>query len=88
MSGCDEAALKIISGEVEPSGLLPMQMPLDMLDVEKQLEDVPRDMTCYTDADGNTYDFAFGLNYSGVIQDERTEKYGVPALTEPENKGN
>ena len=88
MSGCDEAALKIIAGEAEPSGLLPMQMPLDMLEVEKQLEDVPRDMVCYTDADGNTYDFAFGLNYSGVIQDERTEKYAVPALTEPENMGN
>jgi beta-glucosidase len=56
-----------------------------MLEVEKQLEDVPRDMVCYTDADGNTYDFAFGLNYSGVIKDERTEKYSVPALTEPEN---
>ena len=85
MSGCNEAALKIIAGKEEPSGLLPMQMPLNMLEVEKQLEDVPRDMVCYTDADGNTYDFAFGLNYSGVIKDERTEKYSVPALTEPEN---
>lgn len=24
---------------------------------------------------GNTYDFAFGLNWDGVIQDSRVEKY-------------
>jgi len=54
-----------------------------MLAVEKQLEDVPRDMDCYTDADGNTYDFGFGLNYKGQIDDERTKKYCVDALTKP-----
>ncbi len=43
--------------------------------VEEQFEDVPRDMECYTDAEGNTYDFAFGLNWSGVINDERVNKY-------------
>ena len=41
-------------------------------------------MTCYTDVDGNTYDFGFGLNWSGVISDERTEICCVDALTEPE----
>jgi beta-glucosidase len=51
--------------------------------VEAQAEDVPRDMDCYVDAKGNTYDFAFGLNWSGVIQDERTRKYAVPALVTP-----
>lgn len=84
MSGSTEAACRIVAGTDEPSGLLPMQMPKDMLDVEKQLEDVPRDMECYTDADGNKYDFGFGLNYSGPISDERTEKYRVEPLTEPE----
>lgn len=84
MSGATEAACRIICGTDEPSGLLPMQMPKDMLDVEKQLEDVPRDMECYTDADGNKYDFGFGLNYSGPISDERTEKYCVEPLTAPE----
>ena len=84
MSSCTEAACRIIAGQDEPSGLLPMQMPKDMLDVEKQLEDVPRDMECYTDADGNKYDFGFGLNYSGPISDDRTEKYCVEPLTEPE----
>jgi beta-glucosidase len=27
------------------------------------------------DADGNTYDFAFGLNWQGVINDARVAKY-------------
>lgn len=84
MSGSTEAACRIVAGLDEPSGLLPMQMPKDMLDVEKQLEDLPRDMECYTDADGNKYDFGFGLNYAGPISDERTEKYCVEPLTAPE----
>ena len=32
-------------------------------------------MRCHTDADGHTYDFAYGLNWSGVINDERTQTY-------------
>lgn len=83
MSGSTEAACRIVAGQDEPSGLLPMQMPESMLAVEKQLEDVPRDMDCYTDADGNTYDFGFGLNYKGQIDDERTKKYCVEVLTKP-----
>lgn len=76
--------LEIVAGQVEPSGLLPLQIPANMETVEAQLEDVPRDMECYVDANGNTYDFGFGMNWSGVIQDERTEKYCVPPLTAPE----
>ena len=75
---------RIITGEIEPSGLLQFQMPKDMDTVEAQLEDVPRDMDCYTDADGNTYDFCFGLNWSGVIDDERTKTYKAAPLTKPE----
>lgn len=71
----DQAIMDIITGAAEPSGLLPFQLPANMLTVEEQFEDVPRDMECYTDADGNTYDFAFGLNWSGVIDDARVEKY-------------
>ena len=33
----------------------------------------------------HTYGFAFGLNWSGVIDDERVAKYNVAPLTEPEN---
>ncbi len=76
----DKAFLEIIAGQVEPSGLLPLQMPANMETVEAQFEDVPRDMKCHTDSDGNTYDFAFGLNWSGVIKDNRTAKYDVPPI--------
>ncbi|MFV0520046.1 MAG: glycoside hydrolase family 3 N-terminal domain-containing protein [Lachnospirales bacterium] len=77
--------LDIVSGKFEPSGLLPFQMPANMETVEAQLEDVPRDMECYVDADGNTYDFAYGLNWSGVISDDRTAKYDVEPLVSPTN---
>ena len=70
-----EALLDIVSGKTEPSGLLPLQMPIDMTTVEKQFEDVPHDMIPYQDANGNVYDFGFGLNWNGVIKDARTEKY-------------
>lgn len=70
-----QAILDIITGKYEPSGLLPFQMPASMEAVEAQAEDTPRDMQCYCDADGNSYDFAFGLNWSGVINDARVERY-------------
>lgn len=71
----DQAILDIVSGTVEPSGLLPLQMPADMKTVELQKEDVPFDMVCHKDSEGNTYDFGFGLNWSGVIKDARVDKY-------------
>lgn len=75
--------MNIITGQYEPSGLLPMQQPASMEAVEAQDEDAPRDMECYVDADGNTYDFTFGLNWGGKINDERVTKYNVPVLTTP-----
>lgn len=70
-----EALLDIVSGKVEPSALLPMQMPLNMSTVEKQMEDVPRDMVPYKDSNGHVYDFGYGLNWKGVINDARVKKY-------------
>lgn len=70
-----EALLDIVSGKVEPSALLPMQMPLNMSTVEKQFEDVPRDMIPYKDSNGHVYDFGFGLNWKGQISDARVKKY-------------
>jgi len=70
-----DAQLDIISGKTEPSGLLPLQMPLNMSVVEKQMEDVPHDMIPYKDAAGHVYDFGYGLNWKGVIKDARTIKY-------------
>lgn len=71
----DQALLEIISGNSEPSGLLPMQLPIDMKTVEQQFEDVPHDMEVHVDSEGNAYDFAFGLNWDGKIENSRTESY-------------
>ncbi len=71
----NQAILETVSGALEPSGLLPMQLPADMKTVEEQFEDVPRDMECHVDSDGHKYDFAFGMNWSGVIDDARVKKY-------------
>ena len=71
----NQAVLDLVSGLAEPSGLLPMQLPADMRTVEEQAEDTPHDLRCHVDADGNTYDFAFGLDWKGVIDDARTRKY-------------
>ena len=77
---------RIITGEVEPTALLNAQMPASMEDVEASCEDVPFDCEAYVDSEGNAYEFGFGLNWSGVISDERTEKYCVAPLTEPETE--
>jgi beta-glucosidase len=81
-----EAVAKIIAGQIEPCGLLPVQQPLNMEEVEAQFEDVARDMKCYVDANGNTYDFAFGLNWSGVINDDRVATYSQEPLTKLETE--
>ena len=71
----NQAVLEILTGSAEPSGLLPYQMPIDMKTVELQDEDIAHDMICYTDTDGHTYDFGYGMNWKGVIHDARTAKY-------------
>lgn len=71
----DQAILDMLTGVAEPSGLLPLQMPASMQVVENQKEDVPHDMQCYKDSEGHVYDFGYGLNWKGVINDARTAKY-------------
>jgi len=70
-----QAVLDVVTGQAEPKGLLPVQLPASMQTVEQQSEDIPHDMLCYTDAAGHRYDFGYGLNWRGVIQDARTAKY-------------
>ncbi|AUD01556.1 glycoside hydrolase family 3 protein [Spirosoma pollinicola] len=77
----DQALLDIVTGLNEPSALLPMQFPADMKTVEAQAEDVPRDMAPYVDSAGNSYDFGFGLNWKGVINDARTAVYKKSVLS-------
>ena len=71
-----EAILDLLSGQFEPSGLLPMQLPENMETVEKQFEDTPFDMIPYRDSEGHVYDFGFGMNWNDVIHDRRTERFG------------
>ncbi|TFV93160.1 glycoside hydrolase family 3 protein [Algoriphagus kandeliae] len=71
----DQVVFDLLTGNAEPSALLPVQLPASMETVETQLEDVPHDMEVYVDEFGHAYDFAFGLNWSGKIQDERVERY-------------
>ncbi len=72
-----QAIMEIISGKVSPSGLLPFNMPLNMETVEKQCEDVPHDMEVYVDEENHSYSFAYGMNFHGVIDDERVRKYKI-----------
>lgn len=71
----DQVIFDLISGKFEPTALLPIQLPASMAVVETQLEDTAHDMNVHVDAAGNSYDFSFGLNWSGVIRDERVVKY-------------
>ena len=80
-----DVVARVITGETEPNGLLVFQQPSGMETVEAQLEDVPRDVECYVDAAGNTYDFAFGMNWAGVIDDERTATYSAEPITKVES---
>lgn len=84
LGGTDDSILKavmeVLAGKYEPTGLLPLQMPANMETVEAQYEDVPRDMECHVDSEGNVYDFTFGMDWDGVINDERVEKYSVEPL--------
>ncbi len=70
-----QVILEALAGEFEPSGLLPFQMPASMDAVEVHLEDTPRDIEPYTDANGDVWDFAYGRGFTAVIDDERVKKY-------------
>lgn len=70
-----QAVVDVLTGAFSPEGLLPVQIPADMDTVECQCEDVAFDMICYQDSEGHTYDFGFGLNFDGVICDERNRRY-------------
>ncbi len=59
-----------------PSGLLPLALPASMEAVEAHGEDVPLGYLAYVDAAGHAFDVGFGLDWSGVIDDDRTARYG------------
>lgn len=65
----DLATLTVAAGQDEPQGRLPIGFPVDMDAVERQNEDVGEDMETWVDANGNDWEFGYGLNYSGLITD-------------------
>ncbi|BBF42794.1 beta-glucosidase [Lachnospiraceae bacterium KM106-2] len=69
------AVLDIITGRVTPSGLLPCRLPKDMETVEVHKEDIAADIKAYVDTEGHPYDFSYGMNFDGVICDDRSKKY-------------
>jgi beta-glucosidase len=81
----DQAIFDVLSGATEPSGLLPFQMPADMQTVEEQYEDAPHDVRPYVDEAGHAYDFAYGMNWAGVIEDARTATYGQSGAAKGHN---
>lgn len=72
-----QAVFDMVSGREQPSALLPIQLPANMETVEKHNEDTPFDMEVYVDELGHQYDFGYGMNWQGVIMDERTTRYPV-----------
>lgn len=70
-----QAIFDLVSGKAEPSALLPVQFPANMETVEAHCEDVPFDMESYVDEMGHKYEYAYGMNWSGVIADERVTRY-------------
>ncbi|WP_233188320.1 glycoside hydrolase family 3 N-terminal domain-containing protein [Actinomyces qiguomingii] len=70
-----EAVWQLLAGDFEPSGLLPVTLPASMEAVEQHCEDLPFDYAAYTDSTGHVYAFGYGLNWSGVIDDERNRRY-------------
>lgn len=70
-----QAIFHLVSGQAEPSGLLPVELPASMETVEKHCEDRSFDMEVYVDQAGNKYEYGFGLNWNGVIHDSRVSRY-------------
>lgn len=62
----DATLLDIALGLEESSGRLPLGMPASMDAVENSFEDLEKDVESYTDSNGNTYEFGFGLSCSGA----------------------
>lgn len=61
------AVLDVVFGNYDPTGRLPVQIPKNMDTVETQSEDRALDMEAYTDSEGHTYDYGYGMNYEGIL---------------------
>ena len=78
-----ENVWELLRGGFEPSGLLPITLPASMETVEAHAEDLPFDYEPHTDAAGHAYAFGYGLDWDGVIDDERTARYTATYTDQP-----
>ncbi|MGN1140767.1 MAG: glycoside hydrolase family 3 N-terminal domain-containing protein, partial [Oliverpabstia sp.] len=56
-----DVLFELLSGEVKPSGKLPVLIPKNMENVESHCEDVVDDIEAYIDETGHIYSIGFGL---------------------------
>ncbi len=59
----NKVLMEVLSGDTNPGGRLPLDMPANMETVETHCEDVFGDYEAYVDACGNRYAYGFGLRY-------------------------
>lgn len=72
-----EEVRHVLAGDVVPTGLLPFRFPATSYEIGQHYSDVPFDMKAYVDSEGHVYDFAYGCDFEGQIQDYRTTKYNT-----------
>ena len=58
-----KALFDIVFEDTKPEGRLPIIMPKNMETIELHNEDIFDDIEAYTDSEGNTYTFGYGLSY-------------------------
>ena len=78
----------VLTGRKEPSGLLPFQFPADENEIGGHFADVPFDMNSYRSTDGESYGFAYGRNFRGVIADARVSRYNSESWDALDRDGN
>ncbi len=72
-----EVVWELLRGRTTPHGLLPLTLPASMEVVECHDEDRPFDYAAYQDGAGHVYRLGFGMDWQGVIDDERVGRYAV-----------
>lgn len=70
-----QVLLEAVAGTFDFTGRLPMQMPKNMETVEQHCEDLPFDLACYVDSEGHVWDFGFGMDVRGVLDQQSVLPY-------------
>ena len=59
----NKVLMEILSGDANPGGRLPLDLPANMETVETHCEDIFGDYDAYVDTCGNCYGYGYGLHY-------------------------